>query len=387
MRAPEVLNALRERARPARLGALLVFLALVVAMRWILGGPLERLAPLYLGLGAALMAGWYLLSPMSWQWTGDARLRAGLLRGSLQGLLWNALWLGAVLLVLTAMPELRPGTKAEVQQPPPPPGPGRGPGHGRRDGTGPHGRKHMPPWHWSVRFVFLNLPVALAAGWILAGKEASDTEKARVEEERRDLETRAREAQDAALRAQLDPHVLYNALGGIAEMIREQPRVAETALLDLADLYRRLSRLRLEERIPLGTERELLERYLAIEQLRLGARLQVQWDWPRELDALRVPPLLVQPLAENALKHGLSPAEAGGTLRLEAARGSDGGLRIRVANDGLPLDPAAPAGTGLGNLRARLALLHAGQARLDLAQEGAWVVARLELSASVLESA
>jgi LytS/YehU family sensor histidine kinase len=183
----------------------------------------------------------------------------------------------------------------------------------------------------------------------------------------------------------LDPHVLYNALGALSELVRENPAAAEEALLDFSDLYRRLTLLRERPFITLGEERELLERYLAIEDLRLGARLRVAWDWPSELDALQAPPLLVLPLVENAIKHGISPLRSGGELKLQLARLPEGGLRVRIANTGKPLVlDAAILGTGLRNLRARLALLGSGTSKLDLVSEGGWTVACLLLAPDAL---
>lgn len=112
--------------------------------------------------------------------------------------------------------------------------------------------------------------------------------------------------------------------------------------------------------------------------MRLGSRLKVSWDWPSRLDELELPPLLVQPLVENAVKHGLAPRAAGGELRLEAGLEAGGILRILVANTGLPWNPSAPDGTGLSNLKARLALLDPAGS-LTLRSEGPWTRAELRL--------
>ena len=120
-----------------------------------------------------------------------------------------------------------------------------------------------------------------------------------------------------------------------------------------------------------------MEHYLEVEKIRLGDRLRVAWDWPAALDGREVPPLLVQPLVENAIKHGLAPHKAGGALRIAVAEAGPG-LRFSVANDGAPLDPAWSQGTGLSNLAQRLALLGGGS-RLELRLEGAWTLAELYL--------
>jgi sensor histidine kinase YesM len=104
----------------------------------------------------------------------------------------------------------------------------------------------------------------------------------------------------------------------------------------------------------------------------------VRWAWPAWADALELPPLLLQPLVENAIKHGITPSLKGGTIRIEVTRQADR-LQLTVANDGEPLNPAFHAGMGLGNLKERLALLPELKPELELRQEGAWVSASLSL--------
>lgn len=353
MRSAQVLSAARARLRPSRWGALPLFLGLLLALRFSLGPPGLEWNPRLAAVVLSLLAGTFLLSPMPWQWTGDEALRAPLWRGTLQALFGNALWL---MLVAHAVAWLVP---QHLHHPLPPPGP----------------RVHLhglPPW---LALLAFNLPIAFLAGWFVAEKEAADQERLASQRALLLSETQAREAQVRALQAQLDPHVLYNALGGLAELVRLRPGAAEEALLDLADLYRELTALGQARRIPLGAERALVRRGLALEALRLGDRLRVTWDWPEALDDLSVPPLLIQPLVENALKHGIAPCDSGGHLRLSAER-RGGQLLVRIANTGLPLSEEA-AGTGLANLRARLALLGGG--RLDLAAQNGWTVAELSL--------
>lgn len=354
MRTAQVLRAVRQRLRPSRWGALPLFLGLLLGLRLSLGTPWVPFQPRLLLVVTPLLAGYFFLSPMPWQWTGDDRLRPGLLQGAGQALAWNALWLGLLSLSVHAFLPHAPG-----------------PHHP------PEGLQirlpHVP--HWAM-LALLNLPVAFLAGWFVAEKEAADAEAAAAARALAASETAARQAQVRALQAQLDPHVLYNALGGLAELIRREPARAEEALLDLADLYRALTGLGQRARIPLGEERALVARYLALEHLRLGPRLRVAWDWPEDLDANEVPPLLVQPLVENALKHGIGPHPDGGEVKLSAAReGRD--LVLRVANSGLGL-LADREGTGLGNLRERLALLPEPGSLL-LTGNHTWTLAELRL--------
>ena len=219
--------------------------------------------------------------------------------------------------------------------------------------------------------LFLNLPFALVLGLFLSEKE-------RVERSESDLVDRERQARARALQSQMHPHVLFNVLGGLTELVHEDPEAAEEALVGLTELLRMLMKHGSALSLPLGEERALLERYLDIESIRLGPRLEVEVTWQDGLDRILVPPLLLQPLVENAVKHGISPHPEGGIIRIEAAR-TEMGLLLRVANTGMPLDRGAKAGTGLGNLRERLALLPQARPTLDLRQEGEWTVAELRL--------
>jgi len=366
MRTRPLMRLTIQRFRPSSWGALPLFLLLLIPIRWMLGGPaLPWHWHAFLG-AMAMLLGYYLLTPLPWLWTGDDRHRLCLHRGAVQALLWNALWLG-----------LFAGLHALIGGPEPP-----------RVTDAIHGfalRSNVP---LPVFRVIVQLPFACLAGWFMAEMEARGLDNAEATAARRELELHAREAEAQALRAQLDPHVLYNALGALSELARENPAATEEALLDFSDLYRRLTLLRERPFIRLGEERELLEGYLAIEALRLGSRLKVEWDWPEALDGLGVPPLLVLPLVENAIKHGLAPERGGGLLRLEAAWIPGAGLRIRICNTGRPLIPGtAQTGTGLRNLRARLALLGSGTSLLELDTLHGWTVAHLALAPDAVKEA
>jgi hypothetical protein len=366
MRIRPLMRLTAQRFRPSSWGALPLFLLLLLPIRWVLGGPVLPWHWHAL-LGAVVMLlGYYLLTPLPWLWTGDDRHRLCLHRGALQALVWNALWLGlfGVLHALVGGPE--------------PP----------RVADAIHGFALRASVPLPVFRVIVQLPFACLAGWFMAEMEARGLDNAEAQTVRRELELHAREAEAQSLRAQLDPHVLYNALGALSELARENPGATEEALLDFSDLYRRLTVLRERPFIRLGDERELLERYLAIETLRLGARLQLEWIWPETLDDLAVPPLLVLPLVENAIKHGLAPERGGGILRLQAERAPGSGLKILIANSGKPLiQETAPSGTGLRNLRARLALLGTGRSQLRLRSEGGWTLAELTLASDALREA
>ena len=176
----------------------------------------------------------------------------------------------------------------------------------------------------------------------------------------------AREAELRALRAQINPHFLFNSLNSISALAAPDPEAARRMCTLLGDFLRQSLSLGGRERVTLGEELALADRYLAIEQVRFGERLGVETQ--AEADTLRclVPPLLLQPLVENAVKHGVADRVEGGTIRIEARR-RDGSLVVAVEN---PRDPDAPprrgAGLGLENVRARLDALDRRRTRVDV---------------------
>ena len=249
-----------------------------------------------------------------------------------------------------------------LPRPPGLPGP---PPHGPDGAWGPRPPR---PWAPGLGLALLNVAFAIVFGWLFAQKEATEVRERRTA-------GLLRQSRSRALQNQLEPHVLYNALNGLAELVHEDPQAAEEMIARLADLYRLLTHHGEAEFAPLARERALVEAYLAMEGMRLGERLRVGWDWPAWADGVVLPPLLLQPLVENAIKHGISPAEAGGELRISLARdGTD--LVLAVANRGRPLDGVG-AGTGLENLRARLELWTDAAARFTLGQAGGWTLAEV----------
>lgn len=291
------------------------------------------------------------LSPLPWRWTGDDRSRAPFLRGSAQALLFN----GMLIAALVALSWLLVGTspaKAEIL--------GGGSAH--------------PPSFWRILGfqLFVGTPMMTIIGAIISFGETTAEEKEAAE-------TRLEEAQWILLRGQLSPHVLFNSLNGLAELVRQDPEAAEQALLDLSELYRALLRHGDRMKAPLGDERRLVERYLAVESLRLGPRLRVTWDWDEALDGVEAPPFLLQPLVENALKHGLAPHLEGGELAI-SLHGEGAGLCLRVANTGRSLPLVLGSGVGLRNLEARLRLAYGTGASFHLGTEGPWSVAVVRLA-------
>jgi len=175
----------------------------------------------------------------------------------------------------------------------------------------------------------------------------------------------AREAELRALRAQVDPHFLFNSLNSIATLATADPAAARRMCLLLAGFMRRSLDLGEREQIPLGEELSLIADYLAVERIRFGERLKVEVEVDEPCRDCPVPPLLLQPLVENAVRHGIAQLVEGGTLRIIVRREADG-VAISVSN---PRDPELSggrgAGLGLENVRGRLKALHGGKARID----------------------
>jgi LytS/YehU family sensor histidine kinase len=198
----------------------------------------------------------------------------------------------------------------------------------------------------------------------------------------REMRTLATEAELRALRAQINPHFLFNALTTIGYLIQQTPSRALKTLLDLTTLLR--SVLRSEgEFTTLGRERELIDCYLRIERERFEERLEFTLDIPNDLHDLSVPSLIVQPLVENAVKHGIAGARDGGTVTVKASLDQD--LRIVVRNTGAPLGPRPISGLGVGleNVTRRLQHYYGHDAYLTVTrdEEGA-TVAELRLPAT-----
>ncbi|MEP6875703.1 MAG: histidine kinase [Burkholderiales bacterium] len=165
----------------------------------------------------------------------------------------------------------------------------------------------------------------------------------------------------AELQSRIRPHFLFNTLNSALTLVRLDPPRAEGVLEDLAELFR-VAISESAESVTLAEEIELARRYLAIEQIRFGSRLRVTWELDPAAGAARVPPLLLQPLVENAVRHGVEPADEGGTIRVRT-RVKLGRALIAITNS-LPANQSQPGnGMALRNVRERLRLMHdvAGQ--------------------------
>lgn len=184
------------------------------------------------------------------------------------------------------------------------------------------------------------------------------------------LERNFSEARLNVLRMQLDPHFLFNALNTISSLITSQPKLARGMIEQLGDLLRLSLESGRRQQVRLGEELEFLGHYLAIQKTRFGDSLHVVIDVPASARNVMVPSLILQPLVENAVRHGLSPRPGGGTVWVRAMV-EDAVLRITVEDDGVGLGEDWTddrAGLGLGVTRERIAVLHGTeQANLRIA--------------------
>lgn len=195
---------------------------------------------------------------------------------------------------------------------------------------------------------------------------------------------RARAAAPAATRARLSelqsrirPHFLFNTLNSAIALVRAEPALAEQLLEDLSDLFRH-ALIDQGESATLGDEVALAQRYLAIEKIRFGDRLRVEWLLDASADAARLPPLLLQPLVENAVRHGVEPSPSGADLRVSTERRGSS-VVIKVVNT-VPAGPGEKGhGLALENVKARLNLMHDVQGRFHHGQKDGVHQVRIEI--------
>jgi signal transduction histidine kinase len=193
---------------------------------------------------------------------------------------------------------------------------------------------------------------------------------ARVQRRLQAQERAAAGAELQALRAQLNPHFLFNTLHSLTQLAREDPIATQEALERFGALMRYVldAGRRAADEVPLEDELGVVRHYLALERLRLGDRLRVVEDIDPEALELGVPTLLLQPLVENAVRHGLAPRRDGGTIRL-TARAREGVLVVEVADDGVGAEPGAwrrSQGLGLPSVRRQLDARWPGRGELEI---------------------
>jgi len=234
---------------------------------------------------------------------------------------------------------------------------------------------------WGTFMYFTTLGCVHAFGYFVEAKQR-ESQAAR-------LAAQVAEARLGALRMQLHPHFLFNSLNAITVLVRDQDTANAGRMLELlSDVLRQVLRTDQAHEIALADEIGFLERYLAIEQVRFSDRLRVRFDVDDALHDATVPAFLLQPLVENALRHGIAKRADGGLVAIAAKREGDV-LVLSVSDNGPGIDPDVTPrdnggnGLGIANARERLTTLHGAQATLELrnrpAAEGPGTVAVVRL--------
>jgi sensor histidine kinase YesM len=207
---------------------------------------------------------------------------------------------------------------------------------------------------------------ASGTAFFLYESRARATKEALERERRRAAEALQAEtvARLGLLQAQIEPHFLFNTLANIHSLIKEEPETASLILEELNSYLRTSLRRTRVATSTVGEEIDLIEALLAIAAARLRARLQYTIRVPESIREMPLPPLLLQPLVENAIRHGIEPAVGGGSIEVEAHATPDG-LELIVRDTGVGFNTQAPQGVGLANVRARLASLYEGRGKLE----------------------
>jgi hypothetical protein len=336
---PSIIRAtLRALLQPRRfLAILLVSTALVAAQGNFSADPLA------VPLGVLMCALFVLVAPVSWRVLFPRRL--DLRHGGIRLLLYGAIGTGVVLSVGVVVPRLL--------------------GIGRTLLTAPSS-------------VVICLALFLVGGWGLARDIWLESSLVRSEARAAALAREAERAQLLALRSHLDPHFLFNTLNAIAEWCRDDGEVAERAVLQLSAMLRAVLEGVHAPTWSLREELALVDTLFALHGLRDPARVRLVRRLPDPLPDVAVPPMVLLPLAENAIKHGVGAGHAGEvTLEVQAASG-DGNLVVRLDNAG-PFTGRRAGGLGLEMVERRLALAYDGRATFRIAAAGTRTVAEVAI--------
>ncbi len=201
----------------------------------------------------------------------------------------------------------------------------------------------------------------------------------RFEQEALRLEISAKDAELRALQAQVNPHFFFNSMNSVRALIYEDQNAAAQMIDQLASVMRYALQSGQHDTVPLAAEIEAVQAYLAIEKIRFEERMRVSVEIGLGLEQVRIPPMALQTLVENAVKYGVETSPTGSEIRIRAQRMDDGKIHIEIANLGAILPFANSTKVGLVNTRKRLALALGANASLDLTENSGWVRATMTL--------
>lgn len=222
---------------------------------------------------------------------------------------------------------------------------------------------------WSIHLVWNTFYMS-----VLAVRRAN-----RFEAQALRLEISAKDAELRALQAQVNPHFFFNSMNSVRALIYEDQNAAAQMVDQLASVMRYALQSGQSDTVPLSAEIEAVQAYLAIEKIRFEERMQVSVDIGVGLEHVRIPPMALQTLVENAVKYGVETSPTGSEIRIRARRVDDGSILIEIANLGAILPFANSTKVGLTNTRKRLALALGSGAHLDLTEHSGWVRATMTL--------
>ena len=233
-------------------------------------------------------------------------------------------------------------------------------------------------WFMDELVIYLVVLMAGFARSYYFQKKARQEEAERLEERAQALEAQLTEARLAALRMQLNPHFLFNTLHAVSTLVDRKPDGVRRMIARLSELLRHVLDEDAPQEVPLSQELDFLDDYLEIQTIRFQGRLDVEIDVPPPLRDAQVPNLILQPVVENAIKHGASQVRGVGRIEVAAERTNDR-LVIKVHDNGPGPSDDASEGLGLRNVRARLEELYGDDHALTLSTEAGGTVATLTL--------
>jgi sensor histidine kinase YesM len=222
--------------------------------------------------------------------------------------------------------------------------------------------------HGLFQLLFLGILFGTIITYIFSSRERIAASQAQIQEEkikRLTSEKKAAEANLRLLQAQVEPHFLFNTLSNVLSLLDTNPDQGKSMLVDFIHYLRAsLSKIR-QQQATLGQEVEMIQAYLSIYKIRMGDRLRYKIDLPQHLAAISFPPMLIQPLVENAIKHGLEPRVDGGEVLITGME-KNGTLRLEIIDTGNGFKEERNSGLGLANIRERLQSLYGNSGRLTL---------------------